>query len=144
MSKCVQCDVTEAVGRSKYCSDKCKVAWNRNKRKAKSVTDKAESVTVPSVTQGQVVEIIEGETVYGRQTVRWPVHEAWDTRPEPLGFNDQPKSGNRGKYIRLDGSEYIFDVCGRVFECTSVGGESLVYPTMVDLKQAQQARREAS
>lgn len=147
MAKCANCE-NEAVGRSKYCSNKCKVAWNRNKRNTESVTNvtvRPESVTVkPTVTQGQVVKIIEGETVYGRQAVRWPVSEAWDTRPELLDFNDQPKPGNRGKYIRVDGSEYIFDACGKVFECTLIDGASLVYPTMADLKQAQRARREAS
>ena len=40
--KCLNC-VKEATGRSKYCSDKCKVSYNRNKKR-NSVTE-TESVT---------------------------------------------------------------------------------------------------
>ncbi len=41
--KCLNC-VKEATGRSKYCSDKCKVSYNRNKKR------NTVSVTNPSVT----------------------------------------------------------------------------------------------
>lgn len=43
--KCMNCN-NEAVGRSKYCSDKCKVAWNRNKKR-NTVTGEAKIVTTP-------------------------------------------------------------------------------------------------
>lgn len=45
MNKCINCD-NEATGRSKYCSGRCKVAYNRNKLKAESVTDVTETVPV--------------------------------------------------------------------------------------------------
>ena len=32
MAKCLNCN-KEAVGRSKYCGDACKVAWNRNRKR---------------------------------------------------------------------------------------------------------------
>ena len=43
MIKCVNCD-NEAVGRSKYCGDKCKVQYNRNKKR-NTVTLVGEIVT---------------------------------------------------------------------------------------------------
>lgn len=36
--KCLNCN-NEAVGRSKYCSDRCKVAYNRNNRNSATVTN---------------------------------------------------------------------------------------------------------
>lgn len=44
---CINKCGNEAKGRSKYCSDSCKVAYNRNKRNTESVTDVtvSESVT---------------------------------------------------------------------------------------------------
>ncbi len=47
MAKCMNC-MNDATGRSSYCSSRCKVAYNRNKHKAKSVTDV--TVTARSVT----------------------------------------------------------------------------------------------
>lgn len=148
MNKCKICG--KDSGRGKTCGSTCRSKLARSVASASVATENAtveQSVAgydTGSVTQGQVVDIVEGQTVYGRQAVRWPVAEAWSLRPEPLSFNDQPKPGSRGKYIRPDGSEYQFDACGKVFECTLVDGESLVYPTIADLRQAQKARREAS
>ncbi len=51
---CVNCD-NEAKGRSKYCSDRCKVAHNRNKS-VTDVTVTVESVTVPPVTVTASIE----------------------------------------------------------------------------------------
>ncbi len=60
---------------------------------------------------------IEGQRVYSRQAVKYNISEAWDTRPEPLDPMDRPNPKNRGKYIRPDGTEYLFDACGKAFEC---------------------------
>jgi len=38
MAKCLNCD-NEAVGRSRYCSDSCKVLYNRKQQKGKSVNN---------------------------------------------------------------------------------------------------------
>ena len=43
--KCINCN-NEAIGRSKYCSAKCKVAYNRNNRNTKSVTSESVTQTV--------------------------------------------------------------------------------------------------
>ncbi len=43
--KCLNCD-NEAVGKGKYCSDACKVAYNRNRNRNKSVTDVTVNRTV--------------------------------------------------------------------------------------------------
>ena len=55
--KCLNC-VNEAVGRSKYCGDKCKVGYNRNKNRSKSVT----SVTVNESVTG--VESLSASQLY--------------------------------------------------------------------------------
>jgi len=46
--KCLNDCGNEAKGRSKYCSDKCKVAWNRNKKR-NTVTGEAKTVTKPEI-----------------------------------------------------------------------------------------------
>lgn len=50
--KCLNCN-NEAVGRSKYCGDKCKVAWNRNRKR--NIEALIESVTLKSVTMPETV-----------------------------------------------------------------------------------------
>lgn len=131
MAKCEQCSKEYEAKRStsKYCSAQCrKLAFQENGK-----------VSVPAVSVPGY-EIIEGEQVFCRQAVKYNLSQGWNVRPEPLSPEDKPKPNNRGKYIRPDGSEYQFDVSGEVFECTLVDGKSLVYPTMADLKQAQEAR----
>ena len=122
--KCKQCNIEFESKRSTagYCSAECrKLAFHKDGK-----------VSVPQVSVPNY-DVVENQTVYGRQAVKYDLAEAWDLRPEPLSKEDTPKLLNRGKYVRPDGSEYQFDAIGQVFECTD--GE--VYPTMALLKAAQ-------
>ena len=148
----------ELTGRQRtYCSDKCRKQAKRVNSdapaSAQSTNSDKEVVNCPansdtvrlaepdSTNSDKPYEVIPDVKVYGRQAVRYSgLHEAWDFRPEPLSPDDTPMALNRGKYIRPDGSEYIFDACGKVFEC--VWDESLqqtvVYKTLAEV-QAQTA-----
>lgn len=55
--KCLNCN-DESVGRSKYCSAKCKVAYNRNNRNAVTVTEP--TVTPKTVTIPLLIKTPEG------------------------------------------------------------------------------------
>lgn len=126
MGQCVVCGKDSGKGRT--CSSTCRKALQRRNA---SVTS-AKCDTLEYVT-------LEGK-IYGRQAVRYDLHEAWYLRPEPLSPNDRPKPLNRGKYIRPDGSEYQFDCIGKVFECS--GPNSEVYPTWADLRAVQAKRKQ--
>jgi hypothetical protein len=43
-----------------------------------------------------------------------------------LNPDDIPRLANRGRYVRQDGSEYQYDVCGKAFEIDAETGH--VYP----------------
>ena len=140
MNKCMREGCTELKrAKSLFCSDACNKAWRRANpdRTAGLDPDNVQVDTEP----GQPYQLIPYTKVYGRPAVRYEkLREPWGLRPEPLSSDDKPKPGNRGKYIRPDKTEYQFDAIGQVFECTFVDGKSLVYPTMADLRQAQQDR----
>ncbi len=109
--KCKQCG-NEVTGKGKTCSAKCRKALQR------SVTTgdtKCDNVTVAKCDKPGYVTV-ENAKVYGRQAVKYDIPEAWELRPEPLSPDDQPKPKNRGKYIRPDGTEYLFDACGKAHE----------------------------
>ena len=78
-------------------------------------SQKKDKDVIPRAMPVMAYQVVPGQKVYGRQAVRWvDYQEAWDTRPEPLRRSDRPKPLNRGKYIRLDGSEYQIDAVGQV------------------------------
>jgi len=134
MAICEQCGKVFSAKRAtaRYCSAKCrKLAFRDSAR-----------VSVPGVKSLSVpaYKLIQG-AVYGRRAVQYDLSERWSSRPEPLASDDRPKSLNRGKYIRPDGSEYQFDARGRPFDCTIVDGKSLIYPTAAAFGQGQLARR---
>ena len=54
-------------------------------------------------------------TVYGRQAVSYK-QDKFSTRPEPLNADDAPRPLDRGRYTRPDGTVYMFDSGGQVFE----------------------------
>jgi hypothetical protein len=116
--KCLNCE-NEAVGKSKYCSDKCKVAYNRNKSVTESATVTPVTVTKPtvtgSVTQTVTYTIIDGQEVYHRQAVSF-AGDDFETRPIPLFITDKPVPQNRGMYITTEGIKYLFDCQGHPFK----------------------------
>jgi hypothetical protein len=114
MSKCLNCD-NEAIGRSKYCSDSCKVLFNR---KQKTVNND----TVNTTEQAAVnipYTIIDGQEVYHRQAVKYP-NDDFETRPMPLEPHDRPVPMNRGIYERGN-IRYIIDCTGKPLQ--QVDGE---------------------
>jgi hypothetical protein len=130
MSKCEQCgtEYEQKRSTSKYCGSKCrKLAFQ-----AKG------EVSVPVLSVPSEYETIENAKVYGRQAVKYAIAEPWDLRPEPLNPDDKPTPNNRCYYTRQDGTAYMFDCTGQVFELTN----GKVYPKMADLRQAQVARLE--
>jgi len=57
-------------------------------------------------------------TVDGKCYMRPAVEcSEFGTRPAPLDPTDTPFPLNRGRYTRADGSVYMFDAGGQVFEC---------------------------
>ena len=61
----------------------------------------------------EVVEVVEGQQVYGRQAVRYDLKERWELRPAPDDPNDIPVLDNRGRYDRPDGGGYQIDAVGK-------------------------------
>lgn len=111
--QCKQCGKEFGAQRStaKYCSDKCR---NAN-RPAKVAPVKHIPLTEPTDVPLRY-EIVEDVRVYSREAVRYDLREAWDLRPKPNCPNDKPKPKNRGRYIRVDGSEYQIDAVGVAHE----------------------------
>ena len=149
----------EAVGSSAYCSNSCRAKESKRNRtsatnKGATVTEaqpgqaQPEQVASPAMVEGegqhdQAIDQsldqtlkqgdfawVQGEKVYGRQAVSYPMPEPWNTRPEPLNPDDQPVAGNRGRYKRTDGTVYQFDACGKPFEATN----GQVYQTTEEVK----------
>lgn len=112
-------------GKAKYCSGACRVAQSRA-----SVTPQRPQV-LPDVT-------VEGKC-YNRPAVKC---SEFGTRPAPLDSTDIPFPLNRGRYTRQDGTVYMFDAGGQVFECvhpfTDKAGKPhlAVYETAEDVRQA--------
>lgn len=81
--KCLNCN-NKAKGKSKYCSDKCKVAWNRNKRNTESVTSVTEkqSVTIGlnSQNEGRQFKYYKFKPIIGELTKQ--------RQTSQRGFND--------------------------------------------------------
>lgn len=137
MNKCVICGKEYESSRttSKYCSVKCKQSGYRNKQGKVSVTNVTVTDDKVTVTRDAKYRLTESK-VYGRHAVVYEnFPEAWDLRPEPLDPSDVPVKFNRCRYTRPDGSQYIFDSCGKVFELT----DGKVYKTIADLREAQGA-----
>lgn len=63
--ECINKCGNEAQGRSKYCGDTCKVAYNRNKRNTVTVTDATVTQTVTGTTPAYV-EAINEQSVRSR------------------------------------------------------------------------------
>ncbi len=77
----------------------------------------------------EAYETITAHTVYNRQAVSYQ-HDKFRTRPEPLDVTDTPCPCNRGRYTRLDGSQYQFDCLGHDFPLTN----GLLYQTTEEVK----------
>lgn len=105
--KCVICE--KDSGKGYTCSSTCR---SRLRRRESKFRQSVANATV-SKCDAPGYATVEGK-VYGRQAVEYDISEAWSTRPEPLSPDDRPKAKNRGKYVRPDGSEYLFDACGTV------------------------------
>lgn len=97
----------------RFCSDRCRMAA---KREADREPEQRTRTNETRTANPNSYELVEGEQVYGRQAVRYGLHEAWDLRPQPDSPEDRPKPSNRGVYIRPDGTEYIIDATGRTHE----------------------------
>ncbi len=112
-----------------------------NKEAAQRRRDKVKGMTPAGYdSQGMTgltaYDIVPDVKVYSRSAVVYAgLREAWQCRPEPLSPDDKPKPLNRGKYIRPDGSEYIFDACGKVFECVwdEALQQAVVYKTLAEV-----------
>ncbi len=94
----------KSKGHGKYCSESCRAIYNRNKRN-----------------EGGTVEIkkpehLPDQTVYGRPAISC---SEFSSRPEPEQPDDKPVSGNRGRYRRLDGTEYQIDSVGKICDIRS-------------------------
>ena len=119
------------TGKALYCS------CTRRNKASRSRASVSPSVSLPSVSLAEYVTV-EGKC-YGRPAVECP---EFGTRPEPLDHTDQPFPKNRGRYTRTDGSVYMFDAGGQVFECKhpfkdKYGKPHLaVYETAADVREA--------
>jgi hypothetical protein len=129
MNKCDNCGIEYMSIRSssRYCGDKCKLAYHRRKV---SVTNGDDKVSV------SLFSYIQEQTVYHRPAVSYET-DKFLTRPEPLDVTDTPCPRNRGRYTRLDGTQYQLDCVGQVFELTN----GLVYQTIEDVMDAHERRR---
>ncbi len=111
MSQCKRegCD-KPSKGKGVYCSGACRTKVSRASRASVS------RESLPSVTRdtvGPEYVTVEGKC-YNRPAVACI---EFGVRPAPLDLADVPKAGNRGKFVRPDGSEYQFDSQGNSFEC---------------------------
>ena len=73
--KCLNCD-NERQGRRQYCSDKCKVAYNRNKNRNAPVTIEPDSVTISEiVTPEECLVITKPTSTEFKQVLADEAHE---------------------------------------------------------------------
>lgn len=104
---CQQCKAEFKAKRisSKYCSNKCKLAYHRSKKVIVS-SDKV-SVSRDSVSY----TILKDKKVYKRQAVRYK-DDKYGSRPMPDHKEDIPDKQNRCIYQRTDKTLYIVDATG--------------------------------
>lgn len=94
--KCVNCGKELTGKQARHCSDRCRMALKRTDNKVEPEREQPEPEQVLPEQDNPnspdfPYELVEGEKVYGRQAVRYFFAEAWDTRPEPLNQDDEPK-----------------------------------------------------
>ncbi len=101
--QCKQCEIEFKAKRisSKYCSNKCKLAYHRSKKLIVS-SDKKVIVSY---------EILKDKQVYKRQAVNYK-DDKYGSRPMPDNKEDKPDKQNRCIYTRQDKTMYIVDVSG--------------------------------